>query len=229
MIYSFLSTIIMMFVIIASASSSKTIVLKTDNTLTIRGAVTFNSMNKAIEDLIALDSYRANLLTPIYIVIDSPGGNIVAGNKFIRFANTLENVHTICITCISMGHAIVQGVKGKRFAVYGNIMMAHEATLTLQGSYEADNLKTELNIIQSLSRFMEERNAKRIGILYKEYKKKVKHEWWTIGDESIEQNIADEQVNIECSKDLINQKKATTVMTMFGPMQGPLVSECPLI
>lgn len=207
----------------------KTIELNTKNTITINSVFTTPSVEKAISEIKELDNLRGNQNYPLYLVLESPGGSIFAGNRLIRYAKTVKNLHTICIVCISMAHATVQGLPGTRYATTDNVTMAHPASLTIQGRFEQEELKTLRDVLNSLNKHLGKVNANRIGISYETYKKKVRFEWWTVGDESIEQNIVDELVNLKCTKELEDKKYTTKQMTMFGLVDGPERSACPLL
>ena len=82
-------------------------------------------MSKAAKELALL---RANNpKETIYIVVNSPGGSVTAGMKFITFANGIDNVKTITITAISMGSAIVEALPGERLIVPNATFMFHRA------------------------------------------------------------------------------------------------------
>lgn len=203
--------------------------LTTDNTVSIRSSITDNSVAKAAKELINLDIKRADKKYPIYLVIDSGGGSILAGLKFIRIAKTIKNLKTICIYCASMAHAIAQQLPGERLAVGGNIMMAHRAKGGFSGQFESGEVESRLRLFKVLVRDMEKKNADRIGISLKDYKAKVVNEWWTYGAESLKQNIVDGIVELSCSKDLIDKKSKSIIQGIFGPIEGPEVSECPIM
>jgi ATP-dependent protease ClpP protease subunit len=203
--------------------------ITTTNSVVINESISSASVTRDIQELATLDYERINKSDKIYIVLNSPGGSIMAGNKLINFANTIDNVHTICMFCASMAHAISQGVTGTRYATIDNIMMAHRARGTFSGQFEDGEVESQLKLFKSLVRSMEQRNSDRIGITLKDYKSKVRNEWWTYGGESLKLNVIDETIRLKCSQGLINKKIKTIVMTMFGPMEGPEKSACPLM
>lgn len=212
-----------------SSVFSEVITLDVSNTILIRGRIDQQSIDLALQDLVRVNKNRTDTKTPIYIVLDSPGGSVLAGNKFINFANTIENVHTICLSCASMAHAIVQGVEGTRYATPDNLMMAHRARGTFRGQFEDGEVESKLKVVKSLVRFMEKRNARRIGVSLNTYKKKALNEWWTFGEQSVDENFADEITKIKCTQDLIDEKRSVKVFTLFGIQEGPAKSQCPLL
>lgn len=221
--------LILMSIIISASAHGKELLLTSANTVSINTGISSESVDQAIKDLIAADEARKDSNTPIYIVLNSPGGSIIAGNKLINFANTIPNVHTVCMFCASMAHAISQGIKGTRYATEDNIMMAHRAKGGFSGQFEDGEVESQLKLFKSYVRAMELRNAKRIGISLRQYKSKVVNEWWTYGAESVQQNIIDSLVTLACSKELIRKKVPVYQQTMFGLIKSGESSACPLI
>lgn len=220
-------TMLILMLSLGAQAEPKQILLTTDNTVSINSPISRASVDEAIEEIIdILNSRESN--ESVYIVLNSPGGSIIDGIRFIDFVNTLENIHTICIYCASMAHAISQGVKGIRYATPKNLMMAHRARGGFSGQFESGEVETRLKVFKALVKSLEKQNADRIGISLKEYKSKVVDEWWTFGEDSVKQNIIDEIVTIKCSMDLINTKKSSSQMSIFGLIKGPEKSACPL-
>lgn len=212
----------------SASSFSKQLLITPKNSVIINEAISSGSVDRALKELVELNRNRKSS-SPIYIVLNSPGGSIMAGNKLINFVNTLENIHTVCMFCASMAHAISQGVKGTRYATHDNIMMAHRAKGGFSGQFEDGEVESRLKLFKALVRSMELRNADRIGISLRSYKEKVKDEWWTYGEDSEDLDIVDELVSIKCSQELIDKKVKSVKMTMFGPIQGEETSACPLL
>ncbi len=218
----------LLMLLIPCSAFTKEIELTAKNTVYINGQIDDNSVSKASEELIKLNNIRGSESYKIYIVLKSPGGSIFSGMSFIEFTNSFKNIDTICIFCASMAHAMVQGIKGKRYGTKQNVTMAHRASGGFQGQFEDGELESRLRLSKAIVRSMEQQNAKRIGISLKSYKQKVINEWWTYSTESIEQNILDELVNLKCSDELLNGKTKSQINTILGPMDGPEVSACPL-
>ena len=212
---------------LGAQAHSREILLTTENTVSIKGAINKSSVNGAINDLIKLVNFRESN-SPIYIVLNSPGGSVIDGLRLIDFANTFENIHTVCMFCASMAHGISQGIKGTRYATKRNLMMAHRAKGGFRGQFETGEVESQLRVFKALIRSLEQQNADRIGISLKSYKEKVRNEWWTFGQESVDQNVVDKTVDLKCSMELINKQVESTQMTLFGPVKGPLVSACPI-
>ena len=66
--------------------------------------------------------------------------------------------------------------------------------------------------------------AKKIGLEYETFKKKTYNDWWLSGDNIVLENVADEMVNVKCSKRLTN-----TNYTISNGYQDFVYSSCPLV
>lgn len=216
-----------LFMLTGAFSAPKHVTLSKQNMVLIRTEISNESVNKAMKDLYRINKERKDVKTPIYLVLDSPGGSIFAGLAFIRFAKHIKNLHTITINAASMAHAIVQALPGKRYILEDGILMAHRAKGGFRGQFENGEVESRLKIVKEVVRLMERKNAKRIGISLKDYKLKVINEWWSLGKIAIEENVADELVEVTCSNELIEETYTEEVRTFFG--SGSVeYSKCPL-
>ena len=163
----------------------------------------------------------------LYLVINSPGGSVYAGMRFIEFAKTINNLETVTIQAASMGSAIVQALPGKRHVTENGIMMFHRAYGRFEGQFEDGELESRLRLWKKIVNKMETVNAKRIGISLEDYKKNRKDEWWLYGDENVTSNTADFVSVVKCSPALLKRRKKEIVKTLFGDFEIT-TSACPL-
>lgn len=203
------------------------IVLNTSNTVLFRGPVTGASVTKAQLNLVEAVKTRGSGKYPIYLVLDSPGGSIYAGEAFIAFARTLPNVETISIFAASMAAGIVESMPGKRHITPGGILMFHRASGGFEGQFEEGEVESQLALWKQIVRTMEGRNASRIGISLEAYKAKVVNEWWLYGADAVTQKGADKISTIVCSQALID-KREVVVSQMFIFTVKSVYSGCPL-
>ena len=229
MIYSFLSTIIMMFVIVASASSQKKLYINETNIVKIKEEISKSLVDRIISELLVLNNSRGYHNYPLYISIESSGGSTYQAMRLVQFTKSINNVHTICIYCASAAHAIMQGVEGTRYATLNNITMAHETMIGLQGYFNIYRLQEYINTLKISKKPMDVQTAKRLKLSLQEYTDKIKNEWNTAGIETVNQNVADEIVTIICSKELLEDKTNKLVNTAYGPRYIAEDSKCPLI
>lgn len=211
-----------------SSAQAKSIKLSTTNVCSLETDVSASSMQKLKYCLIDKVSKRRGRNYPIYLYLNSPGGSIYHGLRFITFAKSIRNLHTITEFSASMAAAIAQGLPGKRYVVETGVFMFHRARGGFQGQFEDGELESRLNLWKKIVRNMESMQAKRIGITLKEYKKRRVNEWWVYGDDNVKQNTADDMAEVRCTPDLIKQETTVVIRTMFGSSKVK-VSGCPLV
>lgn len=213
-------------------SNDNTIILNTKNTITLRTDVNSNSMQRLQNEIVRLDSLRGNSDYPIFIVLDTPGGSIYAGNNFIDFLKGYKNIHTITLFAASMGAVIVESNQGKRYITDSGILMFHRASGSFEGQFEDGELESQLNFWKSIVRSMEETVSKRLGLSLKDYKDKVKDEYWTKGENAVKENAADEVVTVKCSTALIELEEVLEMdlgISLLPGLSIPVTfSACPL-
>lgn len=213
--------------LVGATAKAETIELTTGNAIVFRGAVTEASTTKAQLELVALAKSRGKANYPIYLVLDSPGGSVFAGESFIEFAKMYENVHTITIFSASMAAGIVQSLPGKRYITKNGILMFHRASGRFQGQFETGEVESQLALWKQIVRGMEQRNADRLKLSLEDYKSKVVNEWWLYGADSVAQQGMDQIIDLKCSQQLIDKREMVTKNVLFFEIKAEF-SGCPL-
>ncbi len=225
-----ISVIVFLYIVLTlmftATVEAKTIILKTTNTINVDGAINSQSMKDVKKRVLELVYKRGKKDYPLYLVIDSPGGSIYAGNKLINLLDTVDNLHTITIFAASMGSGIVQSVKGKRYITKNGIMMFHRAKGQFAGQFNDGEVEKQLELWKKIVTQMEQTNADRLKIPLIEYKKRVKDEYWLTAKDSIKDNAADKVVKIKCTKQLAALEKSISIRTIFGIFERK-VNRCP--
>jgi ATP-dependent protease ClpP protease subunit len=213
----------------AALAENKLVQLRPENMLLIRGEVSDQSMAEASEKLVALAVKRGSARYTIYIVLDTPGGDVVAGNEFIEFAKMVPNVETVTLFAASMGAAIVEALPGTRNITENGTLMFHRAKGGFQGQFEDGEVESRLDYAKQIIRSMEQRNADRMSMSLPDYKAGVVNEMWHYGRNAISKKSADAVVDLICNIELISQVERST-MTIFGILQVTVESSrCPLL
>lgn len=207
-------------------TSDLSITLEAKNTLVFRGAVTSESVSNLQLKLLNM-SHTLNESTPIYLVLDTPGGSVFAGLELIDHLRAIpQKVHTITLFAASMGFQIVQNMD-KRYITNQGTLMSHRARLGgLQGQLYGE-FETRYRMIKRKVDYMDAVASKRMGIKLEEYKDLVLNEYWIHGFDSLDDQAADKVVNLNCGKSLSGTESAK-VNTMFGAFDVTF-SKCPLI
>lgn len=207
---------------------AKEILLRPENTVNLRGEVTRRSANEWQNKLFKLVQQRGSKTYPIYLVLDTPGGDVEAGLEFIEFASTMPNVETITLKAASMGSGIVEHMPGPRHITAGGTLMFHRARVTLSGQVADGELESRLKYVKDMVNVMESKNATRMSISLDSYKEAVKDELWLVGQGAVDKKAADDIVTLKCSLELLTAVEVSqTQVFMF--IVNSKVSACPIM
>lgn len=164
---------------------------------------------------------------PIYLFLDTPGGDTHCGSLLIDTARGLGRpVHTITLFAASMGFNTAQAL-GNRYILASGILMAHRARVEGVGGQVPGEFLTAVANILKTTNIMETRNAERLGISLGDYTTLVKDEYWVSGEEAVRQNAADAVVNLHCDSSL-NGIHDEVEQSPFGPVKIHW-ADCPAI
>lgn len=193
------------------------------NSYILRSAIDFNSVDKAIQEItkrhITLPKGE-----PIYLSIDSPGGNILAGMQLINHLRSLDRpIHTITFFSASMAFVTVQAL-GKRYIVDGGILMAHYGSTNCGGNLH--EIQTCLKRLEDIEEEIDTLCSERIGVSMEVWDKMIERDLWLLPNEAIRLNIADKRVKVKCSESLMKSSEELIIETFFG-QQKIEVSGCP--
>lgn len=210
------------------AEEQNLINLTEKNSITFRGTVTGNSVDRYGKKLLQLSaSNKRN--AELFLVLDSPGGSIYAGSQFITIMQSIpQKVSCIVKFAASMAHSILQYCTGNRYALPNGVSMIHRARGGFYGQFNDGEVEKKLEFWKSIVGRMEEVNAKRMKMTLKDYKKYAKDEFWCYGYNCKKWNFVDKITNVTCSKKLIEGKESVTISSYFGKRKVTY-SLCPLL
>lgn len=214
--------------LLSLSAQATEIKLGTANTILIRGVIDDASMGQAADKLLHLDKVRGEKGYPLYIVLDSPGGEIDSGETFIELAKTIKNVETITVFAASMASAIVEGLPGQRSVLDSGVLMFHRAKGSVSGQFETGEMESRLQFNKRYVRRMEQRNADRMGMKLQAYKKAVKDEMWLVSTDAVKASAADQVVSVSCTEALVNTKNRQTLNFFIFSIEVES-SGCPLL
>ena len=127
--------------ILSNTINNEIITLKKENTIILRGE---NSENLISNSIYNLTNIKKN---DIYIYIDSKGGDVQAGNKFIEaieFYKFKKNITCIAHYAASMAFIILQNCPN-RYSSSKSTLMQHPISISINN--QKNNIK---NYIQSI-------------------------------------------------------------------------------
>lgn len=201
------------------------------NTLVFRGPVTDDSVSKIQRKILDM-SYSLKSSDVIYLVIDSPGGSIAAGNMLIDTVKALpQKVKTVTIFSASMAFHMVEAFD-ERLILPSGTLMSHRASLGgVGGEIGGDGkgeLATRMNWIVRQLQVMDAQVAARMGMSVKDYQELIRDEYWVDGQDSVDAKAADRVVLARCGKDMLQGTEPMEIRTFFGILKLEF-SKCPLI
>lgn len=205
---------------------AKTITLEEKNMVVLRGPVTPSSVSEVMNKLQTV-SRAVSKNTPIYLVLDTPGGSISDGLDLIDFASALpQKVHTVTLFAASMGFQIAQNLN-TRYIIRNGTLMSHRASVSGLSGQVKGELEARYKMIRRMVDFLDVKASTRMGMTLKEYEALVVPEYWVHGYDAVAAKIADEQVLLQCGSTL-NGSDQVSFNTIFGTVIVTF-SKCPLI
>lgn len=205
---------------------SNVITLTKDNSIVFDQQFTSKSVATKQIELLELVSKRTNKEDPIYLVLNTPGGSVPAGNRFIETVQALDvPVHTITIFAASMGYHVVQSL-GTRYILPSGSLMSHRVRIGGLSGQVVGEANTRLQMITDISSYMDSVVAERIKMSLSDYQKLIHDEYWAHGVKAVKENHADEVTLVKCDASL-NGTKQVTFRNFFGSATVTL-SKCPL-
>lgn len=221
----FAMIIVIFCTLFALSAKSETITLTETNHVFLRDRVSNSSVDEIIKEIADLDA-KLKKDDPIYLVLDTPGGSIIAGWKLIQFVKSIDRkIHTISIYAASMGFQFVQAFGIRYFTDY-SIIMAHHGSTQCEGTLK--DIKSCASMLETIDKIENDMAARRIGIDPQDWSKYIEEDRYFIGDEILYHSVGDKKINLKCSKELINKKKTVKKEMLFSSIEVE-VSACPLM
>lgn len=174
--------------------------LTEDNTVEFLKEVSETTMNKLIADL----NKKQNKTDVIYLLIDSPGGDVFAGVRAMQVISGFKvPIYTVCISlCASMGaHLHALGVK--RYMTTQAVLMYHPPSGGIEGDFKL--ITSRLIFLSKFFAKMDLYIANKAGIPYEEFQKRLRDEYWLNAEDATFEHFNDDIVILDdtrASKDL---------------------------
>lgn len=192
----------------------KEIVLNMTNHVVVRGTIDSDVASSFI--------YKLNTLASkdVFVYLDTPGGSVESGNKMLM---EIQKYNLSCIAdrAYSMGFVLLQGCKNRYIRPYSRIMQ-HQISYGIQN--EKGKIDNYAHFIDQIEDELVEMQSSKIGINKDRFRLRTINEWWMMGKYAIENNCADEIVDIFCDSKLVKQNETND----FG-FYKLTYSKCPLI
>jgi len=222
-----LLSIMLTFSVQAEKKKIKTIKLTTKNHVVLRSEVNNSSVSEISQKLLSLSS-KLKKDEPIYFVIDSGGGSVMAGMDMINLMEAIPNpIHTISIFAFSMAYSISQRGDVRYIAKRG-IMGQHRAKGGFQGQFATGEVESRLGVWTTIVNQLEDFEAQKMGLTLAEFKNVIINEMYVYDKQAVDKKVADEVVQMLCDERLIKQRIKITQRSFMGSYTQTF-SGCPII
>lgn len=219
--------LVILSILLSFSVLAKDIVLTEENSVSINQPISSEFIGKKSLELLA-KAGKLSSGSDMYLVLATPGGEVMAGSLFIDLAKNLHvKVHTITIFAASMGYQIVQNL-GTRYIMPSGTLMSHRASVGGVGGQINGELNARVKYLTDVANRLDVIAAKRSNQSLESYQASIVNELWLTSGIAVMTNHADEIANVSCDKKLAGQTKFEIVETMFGSLKVEF-SKCPLI
>ncbi len=208
------------------------IVLTNKNVVVMDQAFSWTNVAAVMSKAKELDSYLPEISNPIYVVLDTPGGDIEAGLEMFAFLNSLNRpVYTIVMFAASMGAQAVSQLGNSYILPYGTLMH-HKAAGSFSGSFggkgpgQLDNrYGFWLRRIKMMDKVTVAKSNGKLTL--KKFQDLYENELWLTGIEAVNLGLINDVASVKCSKGLSGVEIITA--TRFGIVLKGKKSKCPTI
>jgi len=206
------------------ASQKKTeapIILTSENTVQLSTRV-----NGPAIDILLQDLFKLKNPTTVYLVINSEGGEVQHGFRFLKYATGVNfQIKTITRYSASTAFHIVQALD-QRLILENGVVMGHRMRTTITTEADEDLLAAVENIFRS-SIFFDTVIANRMGLTLEKYRAMSKNGYRAVGPRAVKDNAVDMVVTAKCDESLAGDRMIK-IPDDKGKMETVIQSNCPL-
>lgn len=205
----------------------RTIVLTEANTVVLRLPI-MDEVATTVQQELMKKGASTSKGKPLYLVLNSPGGSIVAGKAIIETAKgTGAIIHTISMFSASMSFIISQYL-GDRLVMSSSMLMTHRATVSgVSGQIPGSLLSRTFGLLMETLE-IDQHIAARSGMPLPEYQFNTANELWMTGKLAVDKHFADELVKVRCDKSLEGTSAPETINLGFLSVDVSF-HKCPLL
>lgn len=206
--------------------TKRKLILEDANTVTLKGAVTNQSVAKVIFEVVQKD-LKLSKNQPIYLVLDTPGGSVFAGQELIDALKAVDRkIITVTLFAASMGFQIAQNLDD-RLIIDSGTFMSHRATVSGFGGQFDGEFETRYTMMKEVIDNLDLVAATRLKREYDEYKQLILNEYWVHGFNAVQQNAADEVILLTCGESMLGTETERFNALFFEV--DVTFSKCPVI
>lgn len=213
-----------LIMLLSVSALGKTLILSDDTTVVLRLPVTDESVVTVQKDLMT----KAKAGKPLLMVLNSPGGSVVAGKALIETIKGLGvPVHTLSMFSASMSFIISQ-YADTRYVMGSSMLMTHRVHVEgMSGDLPGSLLSRVIGILAETNE-VDTHIAERAKMNYSEYQGYTASELWMTGELALKMGFADEVVTARCDNSLSGNTKPVNINLGFLSLDVSF-HKCPLI
>ena len=198
-------TILLFIYLLSYCYCNQIIHLHRNNTINLIKEIDEDTVSNVIYQL----SMKININEPLYIYINSPGGDTKSGNNlisFIEYFNT-QNNNLICIAsyAASMSFAILQSCN-KRYATPRSVFMQHQISIKNVNQININEMNNYVEYLNQLNKEFIQYQSDKTGIPYSDLLEKTKTDWMLTSQTALKKKIIDKIVLVGCLKNYVVSK-----------------------
>jgi ATP-dependent protease ClpP protease subunit len=217
----------LLLIVKAQGNEPNVLVLSDKNTVSLHLPITDSSVTKVqLELLKKSNSLKKN--SEIFLVLNSPGGDMDAADSLVRFAKGLpQKVNTVSLFSASISFIISQRLN-TRYVTESSVLMSHRTVVSGIVGEVPGSFISKVNVMLQSIFELEEEVATRGGYSLSTYRKLIADQLWMNGKSAIRLGFADKLVTLRCDKSLSG--RGPEEITDFGSAKAILIfHKCPLI
>lgn len=195
--FRYLAVAFLLFVFSLPSVSNAMILISDDaidpqhDLVIINDTIDQKTSDKAVLKIHELQAFNKD--KPIYMLLDSPGGEVIEGARVIdAMVASKRPIYTVAVGETASMAAIIHSFGEKRYMLPNAILMYH----TISGSYSGDIVRVQSRL--KMARGLQDRYVKHIcsvsNVTPEELNQKMMDEWWVNSDEAEERKLVDELI-----------------------------------
>lgn len=215
-----------LFFLFVNVNSEESIILNNINTVKLDNKVSDDLVSDIIYQL-----YKRRDVKPLYLFINSSGGDVKSGNQLIDFIQYYSmDTDLICISnyAASMAFAILQSCK-KRYGTKKGVLMQHQIIFkNNDNGISFNELQRYMDYISSLNKEFISFQSERIGMNKDDFFDKTSNDWWLTTKQALEYKMIDKLVIVGCDNEYAMANHTVSLYrTKYTVINT--YSNCPLI
>ena len=188
----------LLFLICFLSTSVKAMVLVSDEDIDTKNDLIIlnEEIDQKLSDKIVLQIHELQSVhkdKPIYMLLDSPGGEVIEGARIIdAMVASKRPIYTVAVGEAASMAAIIHSYGAKKYILPNAILMYH----AISSSYSGDIVR--MNSRLKMAKMLQDRYIQHIAAhsntTVAELNTKMMEEWWVNAEEAVDRKLADDMI-----------------------------------